>query len=200
MEHPVVIDSLGKTSYTASPSLISNSGLAALAQAMAAPIRRNLNYHGIARRCLQVQPLPQGALLTYDRDIDVASCLLEEDKFQHNVITINSRGHCDTAPHGFLPPFRRVKFPTFEIVNNPTIRLDDIKQRRFNLLDRGVQVNRPSTEKCEPITINSSGKVNTRAKNRRFTVIDRAVQKVRQEIMAQEDANIFAMLDDLGKK
>jgi len=28
-----------------------------------------------------------------------------------------------------------------------------------------------------------------------FNVIDRAVQKARQEIMAQEDANIFAALD-----
>lgn len=33
------------------------------------------------------------------------------------------------------------------------------------------------------------------AKLRRFNVIDRAVQKARQEIMAQEDANVFAALD-----
>ena len=32
-------------------------------------------------------------------------------------------------------------------------------------------------------------------KRRRFNVIDRAVQKARQEIMAQEDANVFAALD-----
>ena len=32
-------------------------------------------------------------------------------------------------------------------------------------------------------------------KRRRFNVIDRAVQKARQEMMAQEDANIFQALD-----
>ena len=32
-------------------------------------------------------------------------------------------------------------------------------------------------------------------RRRRFNVIDRAVQKARQEIMAQEDANIFAAVD-----
>jgi hypothetical protein len=34
-------------------------------------------------------------------------------------------------------------------------------------------------------------------KRRRFNVIDRAVQKARQEIMAQEDAAIFAILDGI---
>lgn len=30
----------------------------------------------------------------------------------------------------------RVIVPTFEIYQNPTIRIDDVKQRRFNLIDR----------------------------------------------------------------
>lgn len=30
----------------------------------------------------------------------------------------------------------RVVFPTFEIASNPTIKLSEIKQRRFNLVDR----------------------------------------------------------------
>ena len=33
------------------------------------------------------------------------------------------------------------------------------------------------------------------ARRRRFNVIDRAVQKSRQELMAQEDANVFAAID-----
>lgn len=36
--------------------------------------------------------------------------------------------------------------------------------------------------------------------SRRFSIIDRAVQKARQEIMAQEDASIFAALDAIGDK
>lgn len=52
----------------------------------------------------------------------------------------------------------RVTVPEFEVVSNPTVRIAEVKRRRFN-------------------------------------VIDRAQQKSRQEIQAQEDANIFAALD-----
>lgn len=54
----------------------------------------------------------------------------------------------------------RVIFPTFELYSNPTIRISDVKRRRFNL-------------------------------------IDRAVQTAKQQIMEQQDADIFAKLDDL---
>ena len=117
-------------------------GKIALAQAMANPIRRNLDYHGIARRALVVDPLPQGALATYDRDIDVAA------------VVISSNG---TGPESRVFG-DRVVVPEFELFSNPTVRIAEVKRRRFN-------------------------------------VIDRAVQKARQEIMAQEDANVFAALD-----
>jgi len=117
-------------------------GKIALAQAMANPIRRNLDYHGIARRALVVDPLPQGALATYDRDIDVAA------------VVISSNG---TGPESRVFG-DRVVVPEFEIFSNPTVRIAEVKRRRFN-------------------------------------VIDRAVQKARQEIMAQEDANVFAAID-----
>ena len=55
----------------------------------------------------------------------------------------------------------RVTVPEFEVVSNPTVRIAEVKRRRFN-------------------------------------VIDRAQQKARQEIQAQEDANIFAALDFAG--
>jgi hypothetical protein len=117
-------------------------GKIALAQAMANPIRRNLDYHGIARRALVVDPLPQGALATYDRDIDVAA------------VVISSNG---TGPESRVFG-DRIVVPEFELFSNPTVRIAEVKRRRFN-------------------------------------VIDRAVQKARQEIMAQEDANVFAALD-----
>ena len=125
-----------------SRAILTNEGKLALAQAMANPIRRNLDYHGIARRALVVDPLPQGALATYDRDIDVAA------------IVISSNG---TGPESRVFG-DRVTVPEFEIYCNPTVRIAEVKRRRFN-------------------------------------VIDRAVQKARQEIMAQEDSNVFAALD-----
>jgi hypothetical protein len=123
-------------------AIMTQDGKIALAQAMANPIRRNLDYHGIARRALVVDPLPQGAMPTYDRDIDVAA------------VVISSNG---TGPESRVFG-DRVVVPEFEVFANPTVRIAEVKRRRFN-------------------------------------VIDRAVQKARQEIMAQEDANIFAALD-----
>ena len=79
---------------------------------------------------------------TYDRDIDVAAV----------VISSNGAGP-ESRVFG-----DRVVVPEFEIFANPTVRIAEVKRRRFN-------------------------------------VIDRAVQKARQEIMAQEDANVFAALD-----
>jgi hypothetical protein len=123
-------------------AISSQEGKIALAQAMANPIRRNLDYHGIARRALVVDPLSQGAYPTYERDIDVAA------------VVVSSNG---TAPESRVFG-DRVVVPEFEIVANPTVRISEVKRRRFN-------------------------------------VIDRAVQKARQEIMAQEDANVFAAID-----
>jgi len=125
-----------------SRAIMTQDGKIALAQAMANPIRRNLDYHGIARRALVVDPLPQGAMPTYDRDIDVSAV----------VISSNGSGP-ESRVFG-----DRVTVPEFEIFANPTVRIAEVKRRRFN-------------------------------------IIDRAVQKARQEIMAQEDANVFAALD-----
>jgi hypothetical protein len=123
-------------------ALTSEDGKIALGQAMANPIRRNLDYMGIGRKVFVVDPLPQGALPVYDRDIDVAATVI--------------------SSNGSAPESRvfgdRVTVPEFEIVSNPTVRIAEVKRRRFN-------------------------------------VIDRAQQKARQEIQAQEDANIFATLD-----
>jgi hypothetical protein len=101
-----------------------------------------LDYHGIARRALVVDPLGQGAYASYERDIDVAA------------VVISSNG---TGPESRVFG-DRVVVPEFELFSNPTVRISEVKRRRFN-------------------------------------VIDRAVQKARQEIMAQEDANVFAAMD-----
>ena len=123
-------------------AIMTQEGKLALAQAMANPIRRNLDYQGIARRLLVVDPLPQGVDPKYERDIDVAA----------TVISSNGTGG-ESRVFG-----DRVVVPTFELYSNPTVRISEVRRRRFN-------------------------------------VIDRAVQKARQELMAQEDANIFAAID-----
>jgi hypothetical protein len=125
-----------------SRAILTQDGKIALAQAMANPIRKNLDYHGIFRRALVVDPIAQGANPTYERDIDVAA------------VVISSNG---TGPESRIFG-DRIVVPEFELFANPTVRIAEVKRRRFN-------------------------------------VIDRAVQKARQEMMAQEDANGFAALD-----
>ena len=124
---------------------MTQEGKIALGQAMANPIRRNLDYQGVARKALVVDPLPQGALPVYDRDIDVAA------------VVVSSNG---AAPESRVFG-DRVTIPEFEVVSNPTVRIAEVKRRRFN-------------------------------------VIDRAQQKARQEIQAQEDANVFSALTFAG--
>lgn len=123
-------------------ALETTEGKIALGQSMANPIRRNLDYMGVGRKALVVDPLPQGALPIYEKDIDVSAVII--------------------SSHGSAPESRvqgdRVIVPEFEVVSNPTVRIAEVKRRRFN-------------------------------------VIDRAQQKARQEIQAQEDANIFGALD-----
>lgn len=41
-----------------------------LAKSMAAPIRRRIDYSGIARKVFMVEQLPPGAALTYDRPVN----------------------------------------------------------------------------------------------------------------------------------
>ena len=96
-------------------AISSQEGKIALAQAMANPIRRNLDYHGIARRALVVDPLPQGAYPTYDRDIDVAA------------VVISSNG---TGPESRVFG-DRVVVPEFEIYANPTVRIAEVKRRQI---------------------------------------------------------------------
>ena len=126
-------------------ALMTQEGKIALGQAMANPIRKNLDYQGVGRKALVVDPLPQGALPIYDRDIDVGA------------VVVSSNG---SAPESRVFG-DRVTVPEFEIVSNPTVRIAEVKRRRFN-------------------------------------VVDRAQQKARQEIQAQEDANVFAALDFAG--
>lgn len=104
-------------------ALQSQDGKIALAQAMANPIRKNLDYRGIFRRALVIDPLPQGALAIYDRDIDVQAC----------VISSNGGGP-ESRVYG-----DRIQVPEYEIYSNPTVRISEVKRRRFNVIDRAVQ-------------------------------------------------------------
>jgi len=115
----------------------SERGKIALAQAMANPIRRNLDYQGVGRKALRVDPLPQGALPVYDKDIDVTA------------IVVSSNG---AAPESRIKG-DRISVPEFEIVSNPTVRIFEVKRRRFNVIDRAQQRARQEIQAQEDTNI-----------------------------------------------
>ena len=109
--------------YLISNALETDEGRKALASAMANPIRTSLDYQGIARKLLVVDPLPQGALPVYDRDVDAKA------------FVVGKRGQ---APQQIIEG-ERIQVPTWEIVANPQIRMSQVKERRFNIIDRAQQ-------------------------------------------------------------
>ena len=113
----------GQKEYLIAKALETDEGRAALASAMANPIRQSLDYQGIARKLLVVDPLPQGALPVYDKDVDAKA------------FVIPKRG---SAPDQIIEG-DRIQVPTFEIVSYPQVRFSQVKERRFNVIDRAQQ-------------------------------------------------------------
>lgn len=109
--------------YLIAKALETEEGRTALASAMANPIRQSLDYQGIGRKLLMVDPLPQGALPVYDKDVDAKA------------FVIPKRG---AAPDQIIEG-DRIQVPTFEIVSYPQVRFSQVKERRFNVIDRAQQ-------------------------------------------------------------
>lgn len=101
-------------------AITTEEGRIALAESMANPIQTSLLYQSIGRKLLMVDPLPQGALARYEKDIDAPATLISK-RGEAPVVLIEGED--------FL-------VPTWEIVSYPTIRLSQVKQRMFNIIDR----------------------------------------------------------------
>jgi hypothetical protein len=95
-------------------------GRAKLAASMVQPLRLRRDYTSVGRKTFLVEQLPDGALPIYDKDPNVTAYVVGEEG--QNILAI-------TKP-------RRVIFPLFEIASNPEIPLTQIKERRFDLLER----------------------------------------------------------------
>jgi hypothetical protein len=109
-----------------------------LAASLGPSLRRRRDYMSIARKALMVETLPDGALPIYDKEFDT------------NAMTVGS-----TAGSSFVEAFvvgeeggdivrvtkpKRVTVPTFEIVSNPMIPITQIKERRFDLVARSLNL------------------------------------------------------------
>lgn len=118
-------------------AIYTQEGKNSLASAMANPIRQNLDYRGIARRLLVVDPVGVGIEPAYERDIDVAALVISE-----NGTGVESRVFGD-----------RVKVATWEIMANPTVRYSEARRRRFNVIDRAVQKSRQEIAAVEDASV-----------------------------------------------
>lgn len=101
-------------------AVASEEGRGALAQSMANPIQTALLYQSLARKIIVTDPLPQGVIPRYEKDIDAPA------------FVIGKRGQVpDVIVEGddFMVPL-------FEIASYPQVRLSQVKSRMFNLIDR----------------------------------------------------------------
>jgi hypothetical protein len=114
-----------------------DTGRLAIAQAMVEPIRRSLEYQAVGRKTLMVDELPQGALARYERDPAVVA------------YKIARRGAVPDA----ITEGEEVLVPTFEIAAYPTIRLSEIKARRFYIVDRAQIKAKEAIQKEEDTNI-----------------------------------------------
>jgi hypothetical protein len=95
-------------------------GRAKLAASMTQPLRLRRDYTSVGRKTFLVEQLPDGALPIYDKDANVTAYVIGEEG--QNILAIQKP--------------RRVTFPLFEIASNPEIPLTQVKERRFDLIER----------------------------------------------------------------
>ena len=100
------------------------AGRQKIAASLIQPLRKRRDYQSVGRRAFYVEQLPDGALPIYDKDADVAAYVIGEEG--DNIISV-------------VKP-KRVMFPLFEIAANPEIPLTEIKARRFDLIERAVDL------------------------------------------------------------
>jgi hypothetical protein len=110
-------------------------GRTVLAQAMVEPIKTSLMYQGIGRKLLMVDELPQGAIPRYERDIAVRSHVIPK------------RGSVPTT----IVEAEELLIPTIELASNPTIRLNEISQRRYYIVDRAQVRAKDSLQRQEDV-------------------------------------------------
>ena len=121
-------------------ALQTDEGRVALAQAMVEPIRRSLEYQAVGRKLLLVDELPQGALARYERDVAAIAHVIAR------------RG----AVPDQIQEGEEILVPTFEIAANPSVRLSEIKARRFYIVDRAQIKAKEAIQKEEDTNIFSA--------------------------------------------
>lgn len=102
--------------------ITSGQGRQRLAASMISPLRQRRDYTSCARKAFYVEQLPDGAMPVYDKDPEVTAYMVAEQG--ENILSVAKS--------------QRIHVPLFEIASNPQIPLTEIRQRRFDLVDRAL--------------------------------------------------------------
>ena len=100
----------------------SPKGRSVIAASLQQPLRTQRDYSAVGRKAFMVDPLPNGSLPYYDKDVDARAYVVAEEG---DAISCVCKG-------------KRVLFPLTEIVANPEIPLTEITNRRFDVIERSV--------------------------------------------------------------
>lgn len=126
-----------------------------IGQAMASPLKTFLEYRAVMRKAFRVDPLAAGALPVYDRDTE---------SIEATVIASQSAAN-QTKIEG-----ERIYVPIFEIAANPTVKLREVKIRRFNIIDRIQVRTRQFIQEAEDAALINLLNAASTVKNTPFTV------------------------------
>ncbi len=106
------------------------NGRARVASALGPSLRRRRDYMSIARKTCMVETLPDGALPIYDKEFD------ETGQSFIEAFIVGEEG----ADIVRIVKPKRVTVPTFDIVANPLIPISQIKERRFDVVERSLNL------------------------------------------------------------
>ena len=109
------------------------AGRQKLAASMVQPLRQRRDYSSVGRKTFLVEDLPDGALPIYDKDPDVAAYVVGEEG--ESIMSV-------------IKP-RRVIIPLFEIACLPEIPLTQVKERRFDLIQRSQDLGKAQIQAAE---------------------------------------------------
>jgi hypothetical protein len=108
-------------------------GFAKIGQELLLPIKEIIDYQGFARRCLKTYTIPQGNINRIDKDVDVAAFVVS-----HDGAVIETRVS------------DRYVFPDeFEIMAFPSIRVSEVYQKQYDVLDRAMDRAKQAIQRTE---------------------------------------------------
>ena len=111
------------------------AGRAKLAASMIQPLRDRRDYRSVARKAFFVESLPDGALPIYDKDTGVSAYVVSEEG--ESILSV-------------VKP-KRVLIPLFEIACLAETPITQIKERRFDVVERSIDDGKAKIQEQEDI-------------------------------------------------